>query len=293
MLNNDLKKAIEDQLSEHTGASQKIISSLPMGGGSINDAFELQTNEGKFFLKVNSASRYPEMFRREMQGLQALREPGVIQVPEPKLVGEENDVAWIVMEHIEKGHYGESFRDNFGFQLASLHKVRAGSFGFENDNYIGSLSQKNDRLELWGEFFVNMRIEPLVRQARDAAMLDNGSVASFEKLYLKLDSFFPEEPPSLIHGDLWSGNFMANKKGEPVIYDPAVYYGHREMDIGMSRLFGGFDRQFYESYNDHFPMESGWEERIEVANLYPLMVHVILFGGSYLYDVKSILKRFS
>jgi fructosamine-3-kinase len=113
----------------------------------------------------------------------------------------------------------------------------------------------------------------------------------FEILYSKLGEIFPEEAPSLIHGDLWSGNFLSDSKGNPVIFDPAVYYGHREMDIGMCLLFGGFSQDFYDAYNESFPLEKGWEERVPVTTLYPLLVHVLLFGASYAHQVKQLLRR--
>jgi len=131
-----------------------------------------------------------------------------------------------------------------------------------------------------------------VKMARDHGNAGSDTVRAFDRFYRKLDEIFPVEAPSLIHGDLWNGNYMVNENGEAVIIDPAVYYGHREMDLGMSKLFGGFSAGFYEAYNQQYPLEKDWKERLDYCNLYPLMVHVNLFGGGYLNSVKSILRNF-
>ncbi|MFN2396561.1 MAG: fructosamine kinase family protein [Bacteroidales bacterium] len=185
----------------------------------------------------------------------------------------------------------DSYWQDFGTSLARLHKHSADHFGLDHDNYIGSLEQFNDPHENWIEFFISQRLEIQVKMARDQGLMDTNSARRFEKLYHSLSDFFPEEKPSLIHGDLWSGNYMTNSQGKACIIDPAVYYGHRLMDIGMSKLFGGFAPAFYESYHSEFPMENNWRQAIEVANLYPLMVHVNLFGAGYLGGVMDVLKR--
>jgi len=166
------------------------------------------------------------------------------------------------------------------------------NFGLDYNNYIGSLHQQNNLHPTWVDFFINERLQPQIKLARDNNEIDSTTILKFENLYKKLDEVFPKEKPALLHGDLWSGNFMSDEKGESVIMDPTVYYGHREMDIAMAKLFGGFDAEFYSSYNEHYPLENGWEQRINVCNLYPLMVHVNLFGGGYLGQVKSILSKF-
>jgi len=150
----------------------------------------------------------------------------------------------------------------------------------------------NHKHNSWTDFFREERLEKQVRLARNNDIIDKRVVSAFDNFYAKLDNVFPKEPPALLHGDLWAGNFMVNEVGAPVVIDPAVYYGNREMDLGMTTLFGGFDRQFYISYNNYFPLENGWEKRLDYCNLYPLMVHVNLFGGSYVSSVLSILKKF-
>jgi fructosamine-3-kinase len=174
-----------------------------------------------------------------------------------------------------------------------MHRHTADSFGLDHDNYIGSLPQYNQKRENWPAFFAEMRLEPQMKMARDEGRMDASDQRSFEKLYERLDRIFPEEPPALVHGDLWSGNYMVGPEGEPYILDPAVYYGHREMDLGMSTLFGTFGDAFYRSYDAEYPLEKGWEERSDLANLYPLMVHVNLFGGGFASEVRTILRRFT
>ena len=291
MISEAQQKSIESDLSKFYGEQIFLTGHTVRGGGSINDAYELKTNHGKFFVKLNSSSQYPNMFNREAEGLNALIGPNVIDVPAPLAVGEAEGSAYLILEYIENGKPGNNFWGQFAHSLSNLHRVNNEKFGFDTDNYIGSLTQSNKWHADWTNFFIQERLEPLVKSSRDKGVLNKESTGHFDNLYSKMERYFPEESPSLIHGDLWSGNFTCNSKGNPVIFDPAVYYGHREMDIAMSRLFGGFPAAFYEAYNEHFPLESGWEDRLEIANLYPLMVHVNLFGGSYLYEVHRVLGR--
>lgn len=270
----------------------EISSIHTVGGGSINDAYQLKTNKGNYFLKVNDANAYPNMFEREQGGLQLLSQPKVIRVPEVIQTGVIGKSSFLLMEFIEEGRKGADFWETFANQLADLHRNSNDYFGLDQNNYMGSLPQDNSQSKSWGEFFVTRRIEPTVKMSRDLNRLSEEMVRKFDRFYATLEDFFPKEKPSLIHGDLWSGNYMADKEGNPVIYDPAVYYGHREMDIAMTQLFGGCSAEFYEHYNEVFPMEKGWEERMDVANLYPLLVHVVLFGGGYARQVESILRRF-
>jgi protein-ribulosamine 3-kinase len=179
-----------------------------------------------------------------------------------------------------------------GRGLAQLHQHSAGEFGLDHDNYIGSLNQYNQKETDWVEFFVNQRLQNQLRMCSDHGHADAGLLRMFDRLFPKLEQYFPHEPPALLHGDLWSGNYLCGNKGAAYLVDPAVYYGHREMDLAMSLLFGGFDREMYHAYHEVFPLENGWKERVDLCNLYPLLVHVNLFGGSYISQVRAILKRF-
>lgn len=292
MLSEALKRRIGEELAHHFDDPGELEESRPVGGGSINAAYRVSFPGGSAFVKVNHAQRYPGMFEVEAKGLRYLKDSGEIGVPEPLTTGQEGDEAFILMEHIEGGRAEADFWERFGKELARMHRHTSKSFGLDHDNYIGSLPQYNDEREDWPSFFAEMRLEPQMKIARDSGRMDGSDQRHFEKLYERLDRIFPEEAPALVHGDLWSGNYMVGADGEPVIVDPAVYYGHREMDLGMSTLFGTFGDEFYRAYHEEFPLESGWEERLDLANLYPLMVHVNLFGGGFASEVRNILKRF-
>jgi fructosamine-3-kinase len=232
------------------------------------------------------------MFEKEAKGLEILRGAGALEVPETVLFGENDDTAFLVLKRIKSAPKKPEFWEDFGRKLAELHRNENNKFGLDHDNYIGSLVQINGFCDTWSEFFITKRLEVQIRTARNSGMLSGWIIKAFDSFFNKVEEIFPEENPALIHGDLWGGNFMVNSDGEPVIIDPAVYYGHREMDLGMSKLFGGFDNRFYEAYNSAFPLEKGWEKRLDYCNLYPLMVHVNLFGGGYLGSVETVLRKF-
>jgi len=286
------KDAVLKALINQLGFNIELNSTQSVGGGDINKAYHLNTSVGDFFVKKNSACRFPHMFQKEAQGLKILADANEIPVPGVITFGEEDDVAFLVLKFIKSSGKSENFWDDFGKRLANLHQHTNDHFGLDHDNYIGSLHQSNRKHDNWTDFFREERLDFQVKMARDHGNAGNDTVRAFERFYRKLDEIFPVEAPSLIHGDLWGGNYMINEKGEAVIIDPAVYYGHREMDMGMSKLFGGFSADFYVAYNQQYPLENGWQERLDYCNLYPLMVHVNLFGGGYLNSVKSILRNF-
>lgn len=286
------KDSVLEQLSKHLQTKLDLLSVSSVGGGSINDCFRFSTSAGDFFIKKNSASRYPEMFQKEKQGLQLLSSAKAIAIPEIILNFEKENEAFLILRYIESGDRIPDFWDDFAASLAQLHRNTTPFFGLDHDNYIGSLSQSNSKHDSWVDFYREERLDPLVRKARDKGQFGREVSSSFERFYVRMEDIFPVEAPSLIHGDLWAGNFMVNDDGRPMIIDPAVYYGFREMDLAMSKLFGGFAPQFYQSYNNHFKLEKGWEERIDYCKLYPLLVHILLFGGGYVESVRHIIRKF-
>ena len=263
----------------------------PVFGGDINQTFSL-LGDNHYFLKINDAARYPGMFEKEANGLNPLCGLSNCHVPEVVKHSAVGNTQFLLLKWLEKGNPKKDFWQLFGHALAELHQRTQTNFGFNEDNYIGSLHQSNTFHSSWGKFYGENRVIPLVKQLIDSHSMNVSQSKTAESLCEKLDDIFPNENPALLHGDLWSGNFMVAEDGNPAIYDPAVYYGNREMDLGMTKLFGGFDQQFYDAYNETFPLEKNWKNRVEITQLYPLLVHAILFGGGYVQHVATIINRF-
>lgn len=268
-----------------------VDSAQPVYGGDINETFRIVTPEGIFFLKTNTHAA-KDMFEKEFNGLNLLSRSEKLHVPKPLLYGHFEYTSFLLMEFMEKGNATSLFWKDFAEGLAQLHQTTNDNFGLNEDNYIGSLHQSNTPCKTWSEFYATQRIMPLMQKAYEQNSCNKADVVAAEKLCNKLSAVFPGEKPALLHGDLWSGNFMCTANGMASIYDPAVYYGNREMDIAMSLLFGGFDKSFYDYYNAFYPLENGWQQRVELCQLYPLLVHLILFGGHYYYSMKEIIERY-
>lgn len=286
-----IKQSWELAISQHVGSPAVVQRVGIVGGGSINEARKLHTSQGSFFVKLNSNESFPGMFEAEYKGLLFLAEMSDFAVPHPIATGVDNGSQWIVMEHIEGSQPANDFWECFGRKLASMHKRTGDYFGLEYNNYLGSLSQNNTAASTWVDFFITRRLEPQVALGAEKGVLQKEHIRYFNQLYGKLQGYFPIEPPAALHGDLWSGNFLSGPGGVVHLFDPSVYFGHREMDIAMTRMFGQFKGAFYSAYHEAYPLESGWEERIAIANLYPLLAHANLFGGSYIAQVTSALRR--
>lgn len=271
-----------------------ITSGTGVPGGSINSAAKLQLqNHQDCFLKWNTAGD-PAMFIKEKNGLQQLRSAETsIRIPDVLIAGKtETGTGFLVLEYVEEGNSLPESAARFGEALAALHRHRNDRFGLSYDNFIGRLPQSNAWHDSWVDFFIYERIEPQLRMAVDAHKLPVSTIGRFKSIFKKLPDIFPQEPPGLLHGDLWSGNYMYDTGGRPVIYDPAVYYGHREIELAFTYLFGGFSSAFYKAYNNAYPLISGFGERKDLYNLYPLLVHTNLFGGRYTRQVEAIAAQF-
>ena len=291
---DSLVSTVEEKLTTHFGKEIKIKGFQSVGGGCINHAGRLKTSEQDVFIKWNNAGDFPEMFETEAKGLDLLREPSAIRIPEVLGTGESGRLSFILLELIERNFQAPNYWELLGYQLADLHRIKNERFGLDYDNYIGSLNQVNKPTDNWVDFFRHHRLEYQAKLAMDSGKFGVNQIRWLNNLYPQLDSIFPaSEFPSLIHGDLWSGNLITDDKGGPCLIDPAVYYGNREIEIAFTALFGGFSDVFYRAYQDAYPLEPGFWEREEIYNLYPLMVHVNLFGGHYVNQVSMILKKYS
>ena len=282
-----VREAIRDKLQP---ASLQNFSQV--SGGCINHGGKLTTSRGDYFIKWNDRTAYPSMFESEGKGLQILLGTQSIHVNEVVGFGECGAFQFIILVWIKSSPRIKSYWTLLGQHLAALHQHSAPSFGLDHDNYIGSLRQYNEPCDSWDDFFIHQRLEPQIRLARDNHPSIHSLVKKMDAFYKKVSGILPKENPALLHGDLWGGNVLTDENGKPCLIDPAVYFGHREAELAFTQLFGRFDRQFYQAYDESFPIEPGFEERADIYNLYPLLVHVNLFGGSYIQESEAIVSRF-
>jgi protein-ribulosamine 3-kinase len=292
MFPDNLKKSVELTLTGKFGKPVQISEIRSVGGGCINESYSINTNNGRYFIKYNSATAYPGMFEKEAAGLNILADTNAITVPEVIETAETETEAYLLLKYVQSGSPCPDFWFNFGISLAELHRHNNDKFGLDHNNYIGSLVQANEPDADFVSFFISQRIEPQLKTARNKGAFGRSELRYFDSLFNSLNNIIPVEKPALLHGDLWSGNFMVSENGLPCLIDPAVYYGHRESDIAMTQLFGGFQPGFYQAYNQTWPLEKDWQHRMDIFNLYPLLVHVNLFGGGYTGQVMRIIRQF-
>jgi protein-ribulosamine 3-kinase len=284
-----MNSIIRNKIEETIGS--KIKDASPLSGGCINDAYKISSEKGDmFFLKINSPSR---MFFNEANGLNELRKAAAINIPKVFCTGED----YILTEFIEQGKYPKNFYETFGYQFALMHNYSSTTFGFFEDNFIGSTPQLNipDENEKndWIKFYFNKRLFYQFKLAEKNGYADQKFRKAFAGIENKINSILSgsESIASVIHGDLWGGNFICGINGEPYLIDPAVYYGNREADLAMTKLFGRFNKEFYTYYEQTFPLAPGYEYRENIYKLYHVINHLNLFGRGY-YDQSLYLMNF-
>ena len=269
---------IAQHISRATGAPFTARTQQAMGGGCINRAAVLLDGDRRYFVKFNDAARLA-MFEAEAEGLKAIAQAQCLRVPAPLCWGVAGDAAFLVLEFLELESADAHTQEKLGQQLAQLHRVTQDQFGWHRDNTIGSTPQINTPSRDWLAFWCEHRLgyQLSLAAGRSRALINKG-----ERLLANMEIFFQhyQPVPSLLHGDLWSGNVGAAGQ-QPVIFDPAVYFGDRETDMAMTELFGGFSARFYQAYQETWPLDAGYEVRKTLYNLYHVLNHSNLFGGGY------------
>ncbi len=290
--------SLQEAVEAVYGEPVQITRRDPLAGGDINRAYMLSLSDGhKLFVKENAAEKM-SFFVREAEGLQAIRDSGAISVPEVYACGKDGSDSFLLMEYITPGKKIADFYEDFGRRLALMHCADCsaytgdGKFGFISDNYIGAGYQVNTPEDSWIGFFRKRRLLPQIRRAEKC--FNSGELKVLDRLLEKLDELLVEPyHPALLHGDLWSGNYLTGSDGRAWLIDPAVYVGHPEADIAMTELFGGFPRAFYKGYYEQQGKEPGYEDRRDLYNLYHLLNHLNLFGTTYLGAVLAVLRKYS
>jgi protein-ribulosamine 3-kinase len=294
------QEKIKARIEEKLGSKIKSFTSL--SGGCISDAYKITTEKSeKYFLKYNSSASN-DIFIKEANGLKELSKANAIRIPEVLSFAED----YILLEYISSGNKnlpaaklrqaGKNFFAEFGKSFAEIHRFTSESFGYFEDNYIGSNPQINipDEKEKsdWATFYFNKRIFFQLQLAEELGNSTPELRKGISKLESKIEKIIGDtkEKPSLLHGDLWGGNYMVDEDGNAVLIDPAVYYGHREADLGMTKLFGGFSSEFYRAYVETFPLEEGYDYRENIYKLYHVLNHLNLFGGGYYSQALSLIK---
>ena len=290
-IENQALNSIADQISIQTNSRFSVKTVTPIIGGDINRAFRLEGAAQTYFVKLNNVHTL-DMFQAEFAGLQALAATQTLLIPTPIICGQTDTASFLVLEYLQL-HRGSAQSDSvLGQQLAHLHLQPQPYFGWHRNNTIGSTEQLNPQSINWIEFWRKSRLEfqlnLVIANGHSKKLASLGALLS-EHLADFFTGYSPQ--PSLSHGDLWSGNAAVNVDNKPVIFDPACYYGDRETDLAMTELFGGFGQNFYAAYNDVWQLDSGYQTRKQLYNLYHVLNHAVMFGGSYISQAEMMMQN--
>lgn len=282
---------IVQQIEYSTGQSLKKYHLSSIGGGGINDAYKLQAAQNTYFIKLNRPQLLA-MFEAEAVGLEEMRALNCVRIPEVICHGQTSEHSYLVLEHIELSSLRGQASQRLGTQLAQLHHHHQPFYGWKINNTIGSTPQYNNRehdwLSFWQRHRLSQQLKFVAKNGFGSRLQDIGQEL-VESLHLFFEAYNPTS--SILHGDLWSGNAAADSEGNPVIYDPACYYGDRETDLAMTELFGGFSSDFYTAYQAEYPLDSGYKTRKNLYNLYHILNHVNLFGGNYVGQAETMIHQ--
>lgn len=256
------------------------------GGGDISEVYRVERRDGSCCAVKTRPGAPPEFFAAEAFGLDWLSQTQTLRVPQVVCLSRD----FLALEWLDSAIPVTDFDRRLGLGLAALHRYPAGKAGGVGPNFIGSLAQDNQPCDSWANFYVERRLRPQLEMALQKGLAPPGWRQRFERLYQALPGWLPDEPLSRLHGDLWNGNHMVGPLGEPCLVDPSVYVGHREVDLAMMRLFGGFGPEVWQAYQEAFPLSEGHQERVALYQLYPLLVHLNLFGSGYRPALENTLR---
>ncbi|MCA9530989.1 MAG: fructosamine kinase family protein [Myxococcales bacterium] len=295
-MNGELSAALSAALEAALGA--RVVAAGAVGGGDINDAYRASLSDGRVLFVKTHARAPAGMFAAEARGLRWLRDAGALRVPEVCACADRGEAErehgpwFLALEWVEPAPRAPDFDERLGRGLATLHRAGAPRFGLDADNFIGTLAQRNAPLPTWADFYRERRLRPQMERARERGLLPGRLLRELERVAAQMERLVgPEEPPARLHGDLWGGNVHVDERGAPCLIDPAVYGGHREVDLAMLRLFGGVSPRLMAAYEEVSPLAPGADERVALYQLYPLLVHVNLFGGGYVGSLEGALRR--
>ncbi|MEM7406020.1 MAG: fructosamine kinase family protein [Pseudomonadota bacterium] len=283
-------RSLGSQVADHLGA--RVVSIVPVSGGDVAEAFKVVLDDGTSAFAKTHRNPPARFFTTEAAGLSWLRDAGTVRVP--RVLAVSDDPPFLVLQWIDIGRETSSTEADFGRALAALHQCGAASFGREDGRRTGSRGLPNDPCATWPAFYAHNRLLPLAKLASDSRALPGASVRAIESIASRLDDLGgPAEPPARLHGDLWAGNRVIDLHGSSWLIDPAAHGGHREFDLAMMRLFGGFGETCFDAYAEVTPLASGWRERVPLHQLAPLIVHAIKFGGGYVGATGRALAAFN
>lgn len=286
-----ISESVGREIGEVLGAA--AVSAEALSGGCINQAFAVTLEDGRAVFVKENADADSSMFPAEARGLSWLAEPEALRVPEVLAVGSApGGCDYLVLELIRSAPRRVDFDDELGRGMAALHRAGAARFGLDHDNFIGSLPQDNTAEDTWASFYRRRRLEPQIRLASERGLLERDDREGLERLCERLPELVPDCEPARLHGDLWGGNLHVDDCGAPCLIDPAAYAGHREVDLAMMQLFGGFGPRVFQAYDEAHPLDPGWRDRSPLYQLYYLLVHVNLFGRGYLGQTRAAYRRY-
>jgi protein-ribulosamine 3-kinase len=283
---------VESIVTTSLGADTVLNNFQFLYCGNFNLAAVVDTTKGKYFVKWNKGD-FKGLFESEAKSMELLRATNTLTVPTVYGYGQLSDGAFLMIDLIKPAEKAPNYWEHLGQQLATLHMHTQENFGFPFDNYFGAILQKNTPMANGVQFYIEQRLQPIVALAHEKGHLTAAQCTAFEQIYKRVEQDIPQDKPALLHGDFWSGNLMVGTNGLAIMVDPSSYYGFREAELSYTGLFGGFDKPFYHAYNEAFPLEPGFKNRIDLYHLYPLLIQLCQVGGGTAQTVANILNKYA